>query len=107
MDFNAQTLVSVGNWTILGGTVADPGGSDITVGGNLAVTGVDLIGSSTWSLSVTGSATIRDAIIAHCYATTPVIAVDCIDGGNNSHNILFTESQPGAGTMGLGLSLTL
>ena len=87
VDWNGQTLETTGDWAINGGTVSDPAGSAITVGGDFTSTGVDLAGTAAWTLDVAGAGVITGGItITNCDASgsaAPIVATGCIDGGGN------------------------
>jgi hypothetical protein len=100
VDFNGETFITTGNFTVAAGaTLSDPESSDLTVGGNLSLTGtyaapLDLGASDTWTLSTTGSRSVIYCIFGHCDASGGTIrAVRSINDGGNQ-NVLFPRQRP-------------
>ncbi len=97
VDFNSQTLTSVGNWTFAAGAdglAANLPGCTLTVGGDFSVTGtdattlLDMTAASAWTLTVTGSATASYVDVSYSDASggTEIDATtDCKDSLNNDN----------------------
>lgn len=96
VDFNGETFVTDGAWSMTAGAASDMAAADITVGGDFLADGVDLIGAAGWTLAVTGTATMSNLTVTNCDASggSEVSAIDCTNGGGNT-NIRFTTSSPG------------
>lgn len=100
VDFNGQTLQTVGDWIMNSGSIADPESSTLTVGGQFRATGVNLIGSAEWFLDVSESAIMRNLTVAKCNASggKRVDCYGCTDGGDNI-NFRFLPASSGGGSM--------
>lgn len=95
IDFNAQTLAIAGNLTMgIGSQVVSDAdamnGTAITVGGDLSLEGEDgdlltFNATSSWTLSVTGSATATYVAVAYSDASGGT-EIDADDGTNTDNN---------------------
>ena len=92
VDVSAETLVTVGNMSVTGGALTDLVGADITVGGDFTAT-VDLIGSGSWDIDVTGTATVTGVTVTNLQSVNPIVVIDGVDGGGNGANITFEASS--------------